>query len=49
MGTFTPDADGHVAAVMEGLVEPPDTIYAVTIEPAGGSPQPTSDPVAASS
>ena len=48
MGTFTPDAEGHVAAVMEGLVEPPDTIYAVTIEPAGGSPQPTSDPVAAS-
>ena len=49
MGTFTPDADGHVAAVMQGLLEPPDTIYAVTIEPAGGSPQPTSDPIAASS
>ena len=49
MGTFTPDAEGRVAAVMEGVVEPPGTIYAVTIEPAGGSPQPTSDPIAASS
>lgn len=48
MGTFAPNAEGHVAVVMEGVIEPPDTIYAVTIEPAGGSEQPTSDPVAAS-
>jgi anti-sigma-K factor RskA len=34
--------------VMQGLVEPPDTIYAVTIEPVGGSPQPTGEPVASS-
>ena len=49
MGTFTPDADGHVEAVMDGLVEPVDTTYAVTVEPAGGSEQPTSAPIASSS
>ncbi len=44
MGTFVPDDDGHVALVMNGT-EPEDTLYAVTIEPEGGSEQPTSEPV----
>ena len=42
MGTFVPDDDGHVALVMEGT-EPEGVVYAVTIEPEGGSEQPTSD------
>ena len=41
---FRPD-DGMVALVMEGL-DPGDDVFAVTIEPAGGSDEPTSDPVA---
>jgi Anti-sigma-K factor rskA len=44
MGTFVPDADGHVAVVMEGT-EPEGTVYAVTVEPEGGSEQPTSEPI----
>ena len=41
---FRPD-DGTVELVMEGL-DPGDDVFAVTIEPAGGSDQPTSDPIA---
>jgi Anti-sigma-K factor rskA len=45
MGTFVPEDDGEVAFVMEGT-EPEGTLYAVTVEPDGGSEQPTSEPVA---
>lgn len=44
MGTFLPEEDGHVAFVMEGT-EPDGVLYAVTVEPEGGSQQPTSEPV----
>jgi anti-sigma-K factor RskA len=44
MGTFVPDADGHVAMVMEGI-EPHGALYAVTVEPEGGSELPTSAPI----
>ncbi len=44
MGTFVPDADGHVAVVMEGT-EPEGVLYAVTVEPEGGSQQPTTEPI----
>ena len=40
MGTFVPTDDGHVELVMEGT-EPEGVVYAVTIEPEGGSEQPT--------
>jgi anti-sigma-K factor RskA len=45
MGTFRPDDDGHVEVVMEGT-EPAGAVYAVTVEPEGGSEQPTGDIVA---
>ncbi len=42
-GTFTPDADGHVAVVLEGS---PDTAgFVITTEPPGGSRAPTGDMV----
>ena len=44
MGIFVPDDDGHVAFVMEGT-EPEGRVYAVTVEPEGGSEQPTSEPI----
>ena len=44
MGTFRPNDDGHVEVVMEGT-EPEGVVYAVTIEPEGGSDQPTGEPV----
>jgi anti-sigma-K factor RskA len=44
MGTFVPDADGHVAMVMEGI-EPEGALYAVTVEPEGGSELPTTQPI----
>jgi anti-sigma-K factor RskA len=44
MGTFMPAATGEVALVVEGAVG--DSEWAVTVEPEGGSDQPTSDPVA---
>jgi hypothetical protein len=47
MGTFVPD-DGHVALVMDGA-SPKTTQYAVSVEPEGGSEQPTGDIVAANS
>jgi anti-sigma-K factor RskA len=43
---FRPEDDGSVAILMEGL-NPGDDLFAVTQEPAGGSDQPTSEPVAA--
>ena len=46
MGTFTPAATGEVAIVIEGLDDDPE--WAVTVEPEGGSDQPTSDPIAVS-
>ncbi len=47
-GTFTPDADGNATAVLDGEMHTGDVI-AVTIEPAGGSPDgtPSSAPVLA--
>ena len=42
---FRPDDDGTVAVLMEGL-DPGDDVFAVTLEPAGGSDQPTSEPIA---
>jgi anti-sigma-K factor RskA len=44
MGTFVPDDDGHVAYLMTGA-EPEGAVYAVTMEPAPGSEQPTSEPI----
>ena len=46
MGTFTPAASGDVEVFVDGTDV--DYEYAITIEPAGGSEQPTSDPVAVS-
>ncbi len=43
---FRPEDDGSVAELMEG-VNPGDDVFAVTQEPAGGSDEPTSDPIAA--
>lgn len=42
-GTFRPDS-GPVSAAVEGSLEKADAV-AITVEPAGGSEQPTSDPV----
>jgi anti-sigma-K factor RskA len=42
---FRPGDDGSVAVLIEGL-DPGEDVFAVTVEPAGGSDQPTSDPVA---
>lgn len=44
MDVFRPDDDGDVAVVMEGT-EPEGVLYAVTVEPAGGSEQPTTEPI----
>jgi anti-sigma-K factor RskA len=46
MGTFMPAATGEVAVVIEDAGS--DAVWAVTVEPEGGSDQPTSDPVAVS-
>jgi hypothetical protein len=43
---FRPDEDGAVSVLMEG-VDPGDDTFAVTLEPSGGSDQPTSQPIAA--
>lgn len=43
-GLFQPDENGEVIAVMTGDVASADAI-GVTVEPASGSPQPTSDPI----
>ena len=46
MGTFMPAATGEVAMVIEDVDDVPE--WAVTVEPDGGSDQPTSDPIAVS-
>ncbi len=48
MGIFQPDADNRVVYVFESDI-PIDTfeVIGVSIEPAGGSPQPTMNPIAA--
>jgi anti-sigma-K factor RskA len=43
-GTWTPDASGHAAAPVTADVAR-TLMLAVTVEPAGGSPQPTSQPL----
>ena len=45
-GTFEADAEGGSTALLDGAVEPGDTI-AVTVEPQGGAPdgRPTSEPI----
>lgn len=45
-GTFTVDASGAVSRVLEGRLSVGDTV-GVTVEPRGGSPVPTTDPVLA--
>jgi hypothetical protein len=42
-GTFTPDADGHVAVVLEGGADA--TSFVITMEPPGGSKAPTGEMV----
>lgn len=46
LGVFQPQADGHAALIFDStlLAEPFDTV-GVTVEPAGGSPAPTSPPI----
>jgi anti-sigma-K factor RskA len=44
MDVFRPDDDGHVAVVMEGTAAE-GVLYAVTVEPEGGSEQPTTEPI----
>jgi anti-sigma-K factor RskA len=45
-GTFNPDPSGHATAVLTGTIAGAAGI-AVTVEPAGGSPAPTTKPVLA--
>jgi anti-sigma-K factor RskA len=45
-GTFDPDATGHAAEVLNGSIGSAAAI-GVTVEPAGGSPKPTTSPVLA--
>jgi anti-sigma-K factor RskA len=44
LGVMRPDADGHMSSVAPFDASTASGI-AITVEPAGGSPQPTSDPV----
>jgi anti-sigma-K factor RskA len=44
MGTFMPASNGEVELFVEGAGD--DAAWAVTVEPEGGSDQPTTDPVA---
>jgi len=46
MATFTPAATGEVAMLIDD--DGADAVWAVTVEPEGGSDQPTSDPIAVS-
>lgn len=41
-GLFTPDADGHATVLIDGEVESGTTL-GLTVEPAGGSPNPTGE------
>jgi len=43
LGTFSPGADGHGELTVEAVLGTGETL-AVTVEPAGGSPAPTSQP-----
>jgi anti-sigma-K factor RskA len=43
-GTFNPDANGHVAEVLDGTIGSASAV-GVTVEPAGGSKTPTTKPV----
>lgn len=45
-GLFAVDVDGTVVQVLEGTFEA-GTVVGVTVEPASGSPAPTSDPIVA--
>jgi anti-sigma-K factor RskA len=44
VGVVTPDADGHIAVVLEGVGDGA-TEFVITLEPPGGSKQPTGDMV----
>jgi anti-sigma-K factor RskA len=44
MSIFRPADNGHVEVLMEGT-EPEGVLYAVTVEPEGGSEQPTTEPI----
>jgi anti-sigma-K factor RskA len=44
IGVFTPEPDGSVSATMNADLAGVDTI-AITIEPDGGSPLPTTEPI----
>jgi anti-sigma-K factor RskA len=46
LGTFLPDDDGDVALMLDASVSPDGATFAVTVEPPGGSDQPTTPPVA---
>ena len=47
--TFRPDDDGDVELLIEDAASPDDAVFAITIEPPGGSEQPTTPVLAASS
>lgn len=47
LGVFTPDATGTVEFLVDDAESPADVTYTVTVEPAGGSGEPTGDPIAA--
>lgn len=42
--TFTPDADGQASVLIRGDL-PDSQVLAITLEPQGGSPAPTTDPI----
>jgi anti-sigma-K factor RskA len=44
-GTWTPDDAGHAAAHVDSLTRD-CTALSVTLEPSGGSPRPTGEPLA---
>lgn len=46
--TFRPDDDGQVEVLMPDMTPPPGAAFAITIEPPGGSDQPTGEVVASS-
>jgi anti-sigma-K factor RskA len=45
LGLMPPDPSGHTTAAMANVDLAGAELIAVTIEPAGGSAQPTSDPI----
>ena len=44
-GSFTPDADGHIAAVLDGGAAGVDK-FMITMEPPGGSEHPSGEMLA---